>query len=251
MRHAIYPYLKHLSSAGLPVRAFIHQAMGAIACQACSAPAQMDTSAQPETSGHVTSGHVSTSPDGPGQAPSSALTSSANRLNRSALLNDLSLKIEESRAAAASLVDEVFHAWTSGIRRDSRTFQNLQVFVADRLRVGILPEDNSVSGHERSLLQALLTAARFVLFLEGQEHHQTVFGQKAANLDSLKGRLQQVVCSARLLLSSVSDRSIQSVIDRNVQLSSLHTDRSSDALRRTVCGVVLRQMVTALGGISF
>ena len=74
-----------VATLGLPVKG-IHQALGSIACQACLT-GHVDDGSQPTASGSVT-----------GEDPGP---------NRTALLNDLTLKVEESNSAALSLLSQV------------------------------------------------------------------------------------------------------------------------------------------------
>ncbi|KAK3781728.1 hypothetical protein RRG08_064104 [Elysia crispata] len=217
----------NVATLGLPVKG-IHQALGSIACQACLT-GHVDDGSQPTASGSVT-----------GEDPGP---------NRTALLNDLTLKVEESNSAALSLLSQVSNRWTRSIRHNSRTFLSLKRFVARRLRVNVQDDDGSLSGQERDLVHGLLSAARFILYLENQEN-LTVYGDQAASLTNLKGRLQQVVCSARLLLARLSDQTIRGFLDQNVNLRRLRTAQSSPALQRVVCSLVLEKIVAFLSGVT-
>ncbi|GFR69967.1 hypothetical protein ElyMa_002061100 [Elysia marginata] len=135
------------------------------------------------------------------------------------------------------------------IRQDSNLFLQLQNFVSQSLTVTVDDNGNALSLQERQLVHTLLQASRFVYFLDHQEH-MMAYGHRAVRLSTLKGRLQQVVCSTRLLLARLSDNAIRAFLNQNSRMRSLHSPRSSPALKRVVLSVALRRMVTVLDEIT-
>ncbi|GFO37828.1 hypothetical protein PoB_006433300 [Plakobranchus ocellatus] len=168
--------------------------------------------------------------------------------NRTVLLHDLAVKVNNSRMEASALGTDVSVRWTSAINQDPYTFQRLANWVAVRLRITFIQYE-SLNQQQNQLVHLLLQASRFVLFLENQETHEA-YGEEASRLTDLKGHLQQVVCSTRHLLTHISDDNIQRFVDDVSFLQINSPARTSHALRRGICSLAIERMANTLSAIN-
>ncbi|GFS04286.1 hypothetical protein ElyMa_001170900 [Elysia marginata] len=128
--------------------------------------------------------------------------------NKTVLVNELKLKVEETRGVIANLFAE------------------------------------------QNLVSVLLQTSNFVLFLESQET-LPAYGTQQNRLSDVKGRLVQVKCGARELLT-LSDAEIQSIVTEHVQHTGILNELAgaSGGMKRAVCAVVLEMMTTYLENID-
>ncbi|KAK3758096.1 hypothetical protein RRG08_006671 [Elysia crispata] len=176
-----------------------------------------------------------------------AAATASSDTDSSALLEDLRLKIQETKSAIFSLTNEVYDRWTLTLRSSSATFRRLEHFVAMRLTVTI-EGDTNLTEDQRKLMQILLQASNFVLYLENEET-QAAYGPKKNSLADLKGRMLQVVCATRQLLEEFSDNDIEVYVQTHTHLH-LQLTVDKEILKRTVCAIALKVMTTALNSTS-
>ncbi|GFR80997.1 hypothetical protein ElyMa_004059100 [Elysia marginata] len=144
--------------------------------------------------------------------PGHALDTSTTTL----LLNELKLKVEETHGATANLTAEVY----------------------------------TIVLVNKNLVSLLLQTSNFALFLESQET-RPAYGTQQSRLSDVKGRLVQVKCGARELLT-LSDAEIQSIVTEHVQQSELLNQLTevSGGMKRAICAVVLEMITTYLENID-
>ncbi|GFR60659.1 hypothetical protein ElyMa_000084700 [Elysia marginata] len=203
-----------------------------IACGSCAGG--------PSTHDVPLGGALAAAVSGPGHALDTKTTT--------LMLNELKVKVKETHGATANLATEVYNRWTAVFGNDQATLQKLKRFITRHLTIRI--NEDSLTENQKNLVSVLLQTSNFALFLESQET-QPAYGAKQSSLSEVKGRLLQVKCGARELLT-LSDAEIQSIVTEHVQQSSLlrQLADASGGLKRAVCAVVLEMITTYLENID-